>query len=226
MYLGGETGTPDLKRATEYFRQAAQRDSPAAQTALGFLSLTNRQYSAARQWFERAAATRHAEAFTGLGRLYLEGLGVTANRARAIENYATGAALGDVQSQLRLAALDLEPPVSLTRTESALRWLRIAAKQGHPQGHNGLAWVLATTRYDQLRDAATAVAEANRAITLARTASTLDTLAAAYAASGDFEKAVATQRDAIAALGEDEQQLSKAFEQHLDRYLKGEPWRE
>lgn len=226
VYLGGETGTPDLKRATEYFRQAAQRDSPAAQTALGFLSLTNRKYSDARHWFERAAAAQHAEAFTGLGRMYQDGLGVTANRARAIENYATGAALGDVQSQLRLATLDLEPPVSQARTESALRWLRIAAEQDHPQGHNGLAWVLATTRYDQLRDGATAVSEANRAITLARTASTLDTLAAAYAESGDLEKAVATQRDAIAALGKDEERLRKPFEQHLDHYLKGEPWRE
>ena len=86
--------------------------------------------------------------------------------------------------------------------------------------------MLATTRYDQLRDGTTAVNEANRAITLARTASTLDTLAAAYAESGDFDKAVATQHDAIAALGKDEERLRKPFEQHLDHYLKGEPWRE
>ena len=113
-----------------------------------------------------------------------------------------GATLGDVQAQLRLASLDLAPPVTRTNTESALRWLRLAAEQDHPQGHNGLAWVLATTRFDQLRDGATAVVEANRATALARTASTLDTLAAAYAESGDFDKAVATQRDALAALAE------------------------
>ena len=226
VYLGGETGAPDLQRATEYFRQAAQRDSPAAQTALGFMSIADHRYAVARQWFERAAAVQYAEAFTGLGRLYQDGLGVTASRSRAIENYATGAALGDVQSQLRLASLDLIPPVTQTHTESALRWLRLAAEQDHPQGHNGLAWVLATTRFDQLRDGATAVAEANRATTLARTASTLDTLAAAYAESGDFDKAVATQRDALAALGKDDRALHDAFEQHLDHYLKQQPWRE
>ncbi len=80
MYLGGETGAPDLQRATEYFRQAAQRDSPAAQTALGFMSIADHRYAVARQWFERAAAVQYAEAFTGLGRLYQDGLGVTASR--------------------------------------------------------------------------------------------------------------------------------------------------
>ena len=56
--------------------------------------------------------------------------------------------------------------------------------------------------------------------------STLDTLAAAYAESGDFDKAVATQRDALAALGKDDHALHDAFEQHLDHYLKQQPWRE
>ena len=226
VYLGGETGTPDLQRATQYFRQAAQGNSPAAQTALGFMSIADHQYAAARQWFERAAAVQYPEAFTGLGRLYQEGLGVAASRTRAIESYAKGATLGDVQAQLRLASLDLAPPVSQTNTESALRWLRLAAEQDHPQGHNGLAWVLATSRFDRLRDGATAVVEANRATTLTRTASTLDTLAAAYAESGDFDKAVATQRDALAALAQDQHALRDAFEQHLDRYLKQQPWRE
>jgi Flp pilus assembly protein TadD len=111
-------------------------------------------------------------------------------------------------------------------TESALRWLRLAAEQDHPQGHNGLAWVLATSRFDQLRDGATAVTEANRATTLERSATTLDTLAAAYAESGDFDKAVAAQRDALAALGSDERALRDAFERRLEHYLKQQPWRE
>ncbi|HTK98574.1 MAG TPA: tetratricopeptide repeat protein [Pseudomonadales bacterium] len=226
MYLGAETGAPDLVRATQYFRQAADRDSPAAQTALGFMSIADRHYEAARQWFERAAAVEYPEAFAGLGRLYQEGFGVAASRARAVQNYGKGAALGDVQSQLRLASLDLAPPVTMQSTESALRWLRLAAEQDHPQGHNGLAWVLATSRFDQLRDGATAVAEANRATTLARSATTLDTLAAAYAESGDFDKAVAVQRDALAALDHDERALRDAFERHLNRYLKQQPWRE
>ena len=114
-----------------------------------------------------------------------------------------GATLGDVQSQLRLAALNLQSPVSQADTETALRRPRVAAEQDHPHGHNGYAWVLASSRFDRLRDGATAV-EANRATTNERSASTLDTLAAAYAKSGDLDKAMATQRDAIAALAEDD----------------------
>ncbi len=138
----------------------------------------------------------------------------------------TGAALGDVQSQLRLAALDLESPVSLARTESALRWLRVAAEQDHPQGHNG--WRGCSQLPDTISCAMAPLPSPRRTAPspLHESASTLDTLAAAYAESGDFERAVATQRDAIAALGKDEQRLRKAFEQHLDHYLKREPWRE
>jgi TPR repeat protein len=226
VYLGGESGTPDLPRATQYFRQAAQGNSPAAQAALGFMSIADHRYAAARQWFERAAAVDYAEAFTGLGRLYQEGLGVAADRARARSYYTKGASLGDVQSQLRLALSSLEPPVTQAGTESALHWLRLAADQDHPQGHNGLAWVLATSRFDELRDGATAVVEAHRATSIARSASTLDTLAAAYAETGDFDNAVATQREALAALGADERSLRDAFERHLDHYLKQQPWRE
>ncbi len=226
VYLGGETGASDPARATGYFRQAAQRDSPAAQTALGFMSIAEHRYAESRQWFERAAAVQHPEAFTGLGRLYEDGLGVTASRARAIDNYTKGAALGDVQSQLRLAALNLELPLTEANTESALRWLRLAADQDHPQAHNGLAWILATSRFDRLRNGATALVEANRATAVARSASTLDTLAAAYAETGDLDNAVATQRDALAALDADERALRDAFERHLDSYLKQQPWRE
>ncbi len=226
VYLGGETGISEPERATEYFRQAAQRDSPAAQTALGFMSFAEHRYSVARQWFERAAAVQYPEAFSGLGRLYEDGLGVATSRARAIDNYTKGAALGDVQSQLRLAALDLELPPTEANTESALRWLRLAADQDHPQGHNGLAWILATSRFDRLRDGATAVVEAHRATAVARSASTLDTLAAAYAEAGDFDNAVATQRAALTALSAKEGALRDAFEQHLNSYLKQQPWRE
>jgi TPR repeat protein len=158
--------------------------------------------------------------------LYQEGFGVAASRARAVQNYGKGAALGDVQSQLRLGSLDLAPPVTMQSTESALRWLRLAAEQDHPQGHNGLAWVLATFPFRAVARRVRPPWPRQPRTTLARSATTLDTLAAAYAESGDFDKAVDVQRDALAALDHDERALRDAFERHLDRYLKQQPWRE
>ena len=198
MYVGAELGEPDIPRATEYFRQAAERGSPVAQTALGFLGLAAGRYATARVLFERAAAAQYPDAFAGLGRIYQRGLGVAVDRKRALEFYSKGAALDDLQSQLMLAAMLLESPGTENDTETALHWLRIAAGRENPLGCNGLAWLLATTRFDRLRDGPVAVTQALRATALLRTATTLDTLAAAYAETGDFDKAVATQREALA----------------------------
>jgi TPR repeat protein len=226
MYVGTELGEPDIPRATEYFRQAAERDSPVAQTALGFLGLAARRYATARVLFERAAAAQYPDAFAGLGRIYQRGLGVAVDRKRALELYSKGAALDDLQSQLMLAAMLLESPGTENDTETALHWLRIAAGRENPLGCNGLAWLLATTRFDRLRDGPVAVTQALRATALLRTATTLDTLAAAYAETGDFDKAVATQREALAIVDVRRGERRSEFERHLDSYLNKKPWRE
>ena len=226
MHVERELGKPDLPRATEYFRQAAERGSGAGQTALGFVYLGERRYADARHWFERATAAGYPDAFAGLGRIYQNGFGVAANRSRALELFSKGAALGDVQSQLILASLELEAPVTLARTQQALHWLRLAAQRDHAQGHNGLAWVLSTTRFDELRDGSAALASAQRATELARSANTLDTLAAAYAETGDFDHAVVTQREALAIIDAEHAPRRAEFERHLDSYLQRKPWRE
>ena len=81
----------------------------------------------------------------------------------------------------------------------------------------GLAWLLATVPDSALRDTAEAVRLAERAADLSdrRDPRVLDLLAAAYAASGDFDRAVATAQaaldlkppDPIAAGIRDRQQL-------------------
>jgi Flp pilus assembly protein TadD len=64
---------------------------------------------------------------------------------------------------------------------------------------NNLAWLLATAPGDGHRDGRRAVELARRAVRSRRNASTLDTLAAAYAEAGDFDQAVATVDEAIRA---------------------------
>jgi len=88
---------------------------------------------------------------------------------------------------------------------------------------NNLAWILATCPEKPLRDAPRAVTLAEQAArsTNYADASTLDTLAAAYAESGAFEKAVMTERKAI--------ELTPAtsrsdLQRRLDLYLSGQPY--
>jgi len=67
---------------------------------------------------------------------------------------------------------------------------------------NNLAWALATNPNPSFRDGSNAVVLAEKAVaaTSPRIPWHLGTLAAAYAETGQFEKAVITQQEAIALL--------------------------
>jgi Flp pilus assembly protein TadD len=70
-----------------------------------------------------------------------------------------------------------------------------------PKPLSDIAWILATHPDEAIRDPLRAVSVGRRAVELAegKDASMLDTLAAAYAAAGDFEEARKTARAAIGA---------------------------
>ena len=77
-----------------------------------------------------------------------------------------------------------------------------SSKTADPNALNSVAWDFATSAYPEMRDGSNAVVFAEKAVALtSRTnASFLDTLAAAYAQAGRFDKAVATERESIALL--------------------------
>lgn len=92
--------------------------------------------------------------------------------------------------------------LSVGRSDEARRHFEEAVRLD-PQNagaHANLAWILATARAETLRDAGRAVRLAERAAALTgRTdASMLDVLAAAYAADGQFDRAVTTCDQALA----------------------------
>ena len=90
---------------------------------------------------------------------------------------------------------------------------------------NNLAWLLATCANPNVRNGQRALqlAEEATAATSRTNAGILDTLAAAYAEVGDFAKAVAVQREAI-ALFRDET-TNKDYESRLRLYQSGSPFR-
>jgi hypothetical protein len=75
----------------------------------------------------------------------------------------------------------------------------VAGRQDEPFLLNRLGWLLATSPEDDVRDGARAVEVAERAVRITRRddATSLDTLAAAYAETGRFDAAVAAAREAI-----------------------------
>jgi tetratricopeptide (TPR) repeat protein len=103
----------------------------------------------------------------------------------------------------------------------------IELKPDYAEACNALAWLLATCSHARHRDAERAVEMASKAVDLSPKAYVRDTLAAAYAEAGEFDRAIEIQKEVIEMLKETEQAglLAGAME-HLAFYEAGKPWRE
>jgi tetratricopeptide (TPR) repeat protein len=94
---------------------------------------------------------------------------------------------------------------------------------------NNLAWVRATSSDDNLRDGAEAVRLAERSCQLTDnpSAAQLDTLAAAYAETGDFKRATDTAIRALQlAESDNDQDLRAQISEHVDLFCRQMPYRE
>ncbi len=90
---------------------------------------------------------------------------------------------------------------------------------------NNLAWVLATSPEDGLRDGKRAVELATKACELTefKTPHILSTLAAAFAEEGNFETAIKWSQQAVDL---DDPEHAEQLVKELDSYRDGQPWRE
>jgi len=92
---------------------------------------------------------------------------------------------------------------------------------------NALSWILATDPDSNMRNADEAVLFAERAANLTEydNPGVLDTLAAAYAASGDFAKAIETAEKAITiAESTGNENLTTELEKHLEFYKQSKAY--
>ena len=93
-----------------------------------------------------------------------------------------------------------------------------------PTTLNDLAWMLATSKDNRVRDGRRAVAIAMKACKLSnwKNAFSIDTLAAAAAAMGNFADAVKYQQLAISRLGPDDRKTElSGMEERLQQYSSG-----
>jgi tetratricopeptide (TPR) repeat protein len=93
---------------------------------------------------------------------------------------------------------------------------------------NNLAWVLATSPIDDVRNGKRALELAEKAcqITEFKEAHIVSTLAAAHAELGDFPKAIEWSEKAVAIGREEDNEQLEQLEEELESYRAGKPWRE
>ncbi|MHC4971848.1 MAG: tetratricopeptide repeat protein [Planctomycetota bacterium] len=115
------------------------------------------------------------------------------------------------------------------RPEDSVKQLvrAVGLKPDDPVGVSKLAWMLATSWHDDIRDGARAVLLAERAVrmTKARRPEPLYILAASYAEVGRYKDAVVTAERALLSARQTNPALLAKIEIHLKRYRKGQPIR-
>lgn len=229
MHMNGELGERDTQAGAAFFQQALDEGLDAAAVHLAYAYLTGdgvaENSDRALALYQQAAAAEVPTSYVGLGHLYEFGLGVSKDLELAETWYEKGATAGDNDALHRLVSFHLRRDSSESWTQ-ALKWSRVAAQTGRVQALNDYAWLLATSKYDKLRNGTLAVDQAVKAVGESPIAPYLDTLAAAYAELGNFELAIVTQQQAIDAITEAESEIQAALEERLQYYERSEPWRE
>jgi len=217
-----------MAEAVSYLREAV-RLKPDLGEALNYLGVALAQQGQvveAKEVFNRA--TQIADS---AGEAYFN-LGVTAAKEGSA---AEAAAFYERSIQIKpSSARTIETLAGMyvqqNRTADAIRVLRVgvAASPNELVLANTLAWLLATTPTDALRDGATAVTLAKHVaeMTMFQDPTTLCTLAAAYAETGDFTQAAQTAQRALdLAAAAQMNDFAAGLRAQLDSYKAGKPYR-
>jgi tetratricopeptide (TPR) repeat protein len=147
--------------------------------------------------------------------------------------YRAAADQGDAWSQINLARMYARGQGVPKDEDEATKWYRMGAgkrrkdaQSGDAAALNGCAWLLATCEIAEIRDGSNAVKFAETAVsaTSRKDPMILDTLAAAYAETSQFKKAVSVQKEAMALLKSEKDE--KYYEPRLKLYESNLPYRE
>jgi len=200
-------------------------DNPAGLEIRAAMAIGREDYAAAIRDYRRLIAQRpdDPDLACQLGTIYL-----TANQPRkAIERFSRALEIDDDHFASRRGRSDAA--ISIGDHEAAIADLEVALKlQPDDTGLlNNLAWLLATSPVDELRDGARAIELATKACeaTEWRQAHIISTLAAGYAEQGDFETAKKYSRQAIETGGVTDD-IQQQLRTELETYEADQPCRE
>lgn len=187
-----------------------------------------KDYAKAFEWLQKAAESGHTAAQRELGKRYMWGKGTQRNYDHALKWFKLAAREGDAEAEFFMGVIYLGNKEYKGDQASAMNWFKKAAAAGHKMAINNLAWLYATSPNRSLRNGNKGVAIMLPLIKKEpRSPVLLDTLAAAYAESGDFSKAVEYQERAIENLPEKmKPSIRQGYIDRLSQYKQDKPWRE
>ena len=227
LLLKGQGVAKDEHRAFALYEQAAKANYSLAYNGLGEMLMhgtgTSRDAFQAIAWFKRAVSSGVVDANYQLGLAYDAGTGVGIDAAEAVAQYQVAAMQGHAGAQNALGYMYRRGRGVPQSYIKAAQWYRLAADQGEAAAQNRLAWLLAGCPVAQICNGEAAISWAQQAIQQALHPGYLDSLAAGYARTGEFEMAINTLQQALKTDGlSTSDRLS--YERRLRLYQRGESY--
>ena len=217
----------DDKQAIQACIQSAEQGDAEGQLNLGFMYLNGhgvkQDETQALRWFNRSAEQGYAKAQYTLGILYYEGRIVKKADLTAVYWFRKAAEQGNAQAQSSLGLMYRNGHGVAQDNEQAIFWLNKSAEQGHDTAINALAWNYASCNFGC--DGDKAIHWADKLLTIPRIEqkdAELDSIAAAYARAGKFEKAIEYQEKAISLLTNEKE--AAIYRERLELYQTKQPY--
>ena len=173
-------------------------------------------------WFERSSEGGNRWAMSNLAKMYREGDGVEQDIAKAIDLFRQSAEAGNHQAMAHLAEFHASGDTGKIDFQLASFWYsRALLGPFDPWIANNAAWFFSTVEDETFTKPELAVNLMLRVVSVRELYYELDTLAAAYAAQGDFDSAIIAQQRALVMGYENEAGEAEMndFENRLGTYF-------
>jgi TPR repeat protein len=230
MYDKGQGVPKDPVEAAICYTRDAELGNASSQVALAQIYQHGQGVETnlpeAVKWYRKAADSDNVTALAALLRMSQRGEIAAVNSVEFEKRLEKAADRGDIRTKYDLGRLYERDDGLPNDPAKAAKWYRSVIESGNASELNDIAWSLATSARTEGRDGRNAIAFAQKAVeaTGRNEPNYVDTLAAAYAEAGDFQKAVAIQEEAIALLKDEA--AKKDFSSRLKVYESGMPYHE
>jgi TPR repeat protein len=227
LFRDGRGVEKDYAKAVQLYQLAVEQNYEVGLVALGEMYIQGAGVprdeatglALLRQGVAKGVVTGHYY----LGIAYEKGRGVPQSFDTALDHYRTSAMQGHAPSQGALGYMYRRGHSVDKDFMEAVKWYRLAAEQGDAKAANRLSWLLATCPTADVCNGRVALEFAGLAVQSDRSATNLDSLAAAYARTGEFDRALQVVREIL-----NDESLSdialKKYRRRIERYQNGIPF--
>ena len=218
IYLTGDGVAKDDAEAMTWFRKAADQTNPIAERYMAEMYFKGRGVHAdnmeAAKWLRMSAEQDDAQSEYNLAVLYTQGLGVPKNFQLAADWMQKAADQNLEAAEVGLGVLYENGQGVPHDPIEAAKWYQKAVDKDNAEAMNDLALLMATSNNTAVRNPQQAIVLATKAVAARSNPDYLDTLAAAYFANGQTDKAIETEQKALAKTPDNE-----SYQKALQIYL-------